>query len=396
MTFVELKIYYYNMYIKIHKPKNHTSNKGSCSNLIDYLEKENNDVDVMDNERFFNHDGTKISAEMAKHNLDNNKGKLGKNESKFYMLTVNPSPKELEFIGNDKDKLKVYVNNVMDQYADNFNRYYKDTGEKLQGKDLMYYAKVENSRTYAFDEKKYLVELTFNRAIAKEIRNIDKKLLKDLPKKDLNNLNITRQNLELQFKKNKDGIIIKEGNLKDGNNMHVHIVVSRYDKKKKFKLSPLANARNSKNKEVGTKENRRKVQGGFDRDKFVESCEKSFDKQFKYPRMSNEYYTFLKAEKKLRQSQFIAKRVVNPKLLINDALRKMINNDTLYKNIGFAKNPKQIPKKLISDIKQKAVENVVKNIVSVAANVNPVLKAIDIISKVGKSITSQISKGIGI
>jgi hypothetical protein len=76
----------------------------------------------------------------------------------------------------------------------------------------------------------------------------------------------------------KEGLY-KAGEKKEGLQTHVHIVVSRMDQSKKIRLSPMANAKNSKDILNG-----KEVQIGFDRMKFVQSCEKSFDTNFDYKR----------------------------------------------------------------------------------------------------------------
>ena len=76
----------------------------------------------------------------------------------------------------------------------------------------------------------------------------------------------------------KEGLY-KAGDKKEGLQTHVHVVVSRMDQSKKIRLSPIANAKNSKNILNG-----KKFQIGFDRMKFVQSCEKSCDTNFDYKR----------------------------------------------------------------------------------------------------------------
>ena len=231
------------MYVKIHSSKK-DNNRGSCRNLIDYLEKENLDKDALSQEKFFNQKSSDVSFCSAQASIDNNKGKLGKDETKFYMISVNPSKEELKHIGRKasgrdiknisqltaielkryEEALKDYTRKVMDDYAKNFNR-------GLTGESLVYFGKVEHNRYHGRDS----VEV-------------------------------------------KEGLY-KSGDKKEGLQTHVHVVVSRMDESKKIRLSPMANAKNSKNILNG-----KEVQIGFDRMKFVQSCEKSFDTNFDYNR----------------------------------------------------------------------------------------------------------------
>jgi hypothetical protein len=231
------------MYVKIHSSKK-DNNRGSCNALINYLEKENLEKDLLNQEKFFDQKSSDVSFHSVQATIDNNKGKLGKEETKFYMISVNPSKDELRHIGRKvsgrdikdisqltaielkryEEALKDYTRRVMDEYAKNFNR-------GLTSENLVYFGKVEHTRYHGRDSAEV-----------------------------------------------KEGLY-KAGDRKEGLQTHVHIVVSRMDESKKIRLSPMANAKNSKNIING-----KEVQIGFDRMKFVQSCEKSFDTNFDYKR----------------------------------------------------------------------------------------------------------------
>ena len=85
------------MYVKIHSAKK-DNNRGSCRDLINYLEKENQEKDLLNQEKFFDQKSSDVSFYSAEASIDNNKGKLGKDETKFYMISVNPSKDELRHI----------------------------------------------------------------------------------------------------------------------------------------------------------------------------------------------------------------------------------------------------------------------------------------------------------
>lgn len=158
------------------------SNRGSCTKLANYLEKENIEKSDTEKRLFFSHSEDKVSVDKVIQQIDNNKRKLGKNDSKYFLLNVSPSQKELAIIPKQKleQVLKDYTRNLMDAYAENFNK-------GLKGKDLMYFAKIEEQR-------------------------VDK----------------------------------KSGIPKPGNNFHIHVIISRRDIEQRFKLSPETNHINSK------------------------------------------------------------------------------------------------------------------------------------------------------
>ena len=84
---------------------------------------------------------------------------------------------------------------------------------------------------------------------------------------------------------------------KEGNQSHVHIIVSRKDSTNSFSLSP-----GSKYKESETILNGKKVKQGFHREKFYKAAEKRFDTVFGYQRNFVESYRaknmFIKDPKK--------------------------------------------------------------------------------------------------
>lgn len=414
------------MYIKIHKPvKNHNNNCGSCIPLAIYLEKENLKKDLEEKQYFFNNNGDSFTMHDVVKSIDNNKAQLANNETKYYMLTINPSQKELKNIcksisnrdisdisqltKNEKIEfekaLKTYTNNVMDEYAKNFNR-------DLNGNDILYYSKIEHERTfkrndehileqrkqhikldnsnidrvkyaslYYADEKankiahglkkndpKYikiaandmvskipdnaiLIPMpsspgyaTYTKELSEKIKEINPTLdvfdvlkcnsrekLFELKKQgfeansDYFNFNLSgpvpndrpiylidntmatgttfvnalsvlpdanicvhsiNENLEIkkakiEQKENLDKLnLVKTGDIKQGLQSHIHVIVSRKDVSNTIKLSPMANAKDSVNfLPDGTP-----VQIGFDREKFVQSCELNFDKTFDFKR----------------------------------------------------------------------------------------------------------------
>ena len=122
------------------------ANTGSSIAVTNYLEHE--ELDRINNgqerEHFFTHDKEQVSAREATYKIDNNKAKLGRKDSKFFVITVSPSEKEIKSMGatprERSANFKKYINEgVMERYAENF-------GKDLQAKDLMYYGKIHHER----------------------------------------------------------------------------------------------------------------------------------------------------------------------------------------------------------------------------------------------------------
>jgi len=115
--------------------------------------------------------------------------------------------------------------------------------------------------------------------------------------------------LERQAPHQQNGKRIVQGMAKDGNQSHIHIIVSRKDASNRFSLSP-----GSKYKASDVKLNGETIKRGFDRDKFFGKVEKTFDNTFGYKRNFAETY---KARKDF---------VKNPKLYFA-ALMKLPANE---------------------------------------------------------------------
>lgn len=250
-----------------------SENTGSCDKLVDYLDKENQELDKLASntkshdeamsfysrqQSFFSHQQNVESRLDVQDTIDKNKRKLGKKDAKFYAPTLSFSKNELEHVAklatngrtvtNVKDMnitefnkynalLRDYARKAMDEYARNFNR--QDKGLK-SGKDLVYFGKIEHQRRY---------------------KGIDKAVLKGLA---------------------------KTGEIKPGLQSHVHIIVSRKDKTQRLKLDPTTNAKKSK-RVIG--KNRYTI--GFERKSWANKNEKIFDKMFVYHRKELEKFETL-------------------------------------------------------------------------------------------------------
>ena len=254
----------------------------SSADFVGYLEKENQGLEQQDMEHFFNQYGDEISAEEVIREIDGNTAKLEKHEPRFYSITVSPSKYELQKLQNSSEDLKRYTRELMKDYVASFNREIK--GRPVNIDDIKYYAKIEHQRTFKgtdFQVKENQPYATKILQLKTEIRNIQegraegniKRMKKEIAK------------LESQAPHQQNGKRIVQGMQKDGNQSHIHIIVSRKDASNRFSLSP-----GSKYKASDVKLNGQTVKRGFDRDKFFERAEKTFDKTFGYKRNFAETY----------------------------------------------------------------------------------------------------------
>ncbi|MFD2938399.1 DUF5712 family protein, partial [Spirosoma flavum] len=176
--------------------------------------------------------------------LDANKRNLGREDDKYYQIVLAPSKSELAHIGSDPEALKAFTRSAMEAYAQNF-------GKGIDSKDLVWYAKIEHSRSYDYTD----------RAVQ----------------------------LGEQAK----------GGLKVGDQTHIHVIVSRteslreykqglaeglHERKNPYHLSPLTNHKGT-TKGV--------VLGGFERNGFSQRVEQRFDQGFGYERSLTDSFRYL-------------------------------------------------------------------------------------------------------
>lgn len=218
------------------------NNKGSSGQLVHYLDKENRLFDDK-RELWFNCNGADIESYQVKHALDGNVAKLSRTDAKFFLVNISPSQKEIAFLkkGFGDDNMKVAMKNfaamVMDEYARNFNRTGIDSAD-----DLLWFGKLENHRYYSHKDKEVI-----------------------------------------------DGNK-KRGALKDGEQMHIQIIVSRKDITNTIKLSPMNNSK-------GRNEAHSKKLGQFNRLAFKQSGELLFDNMFGFDRGLKEMLDYANTKK---------------------------------------------------------------------------------------------------
>lgn len=278
------------MYITITPQKMGGNFSKSSADFVGYLEKENQGLEQQDMEHFFNQYGDEISASEVIKEIDGNTAKLEKHEPRFYSITVSPSKYELQKLQNSNEDLKRYTRELMKDYVASFNREIK--GRPVNIDDIKYYAKIEHQRTFKgtdFQVKENQPYATKILQLKTEVRNIQE----GRAEKNIKRMKKEIAKLERQAPHQQNGKRIVQGMRKDGNQSHIHIIVSRKDASNRFSLSP-----GSKYQASDVKLNGQTVKRGFDRDKFFERAEKTFDKTFGYKRNFAETYkakkTFIK------------------------------------------------------------------------------------------------------
>jgi len=230
------------MYVNITDNKE-AANKGSSGALVNYLEKENRLENGKEPELWFNGQRQDLEAYEVRRALDGNNAKLGKDEAKFFLVNISPSQKELahlkELYGKKelKEQLKQYAEKVMDEYARNFKRPGINSN-----KDLLWFGKIEHHRYYTHKDK--------------EVQDGTK----------------------------------KRGERKEGNQMHIQVIVSRRNITNKIKLSPM-------NSSKGRNAEHSKKMGQFDRMAFKQCGETLFDETFDFERNLKETLAYANIQK---------------------------------------------------------------------------------------------------
>ena len=267
------------MYITITRQHlgNHFSQ--SAGDYVAYLEKENEDRSTEDKERFFDQNNDRVEPDQVIKEIDGNTAKLKKKEPKFYALTINPSQRELRHIDNDPEKLRLYVREVMRDYAAAFHRERKVTVD-----DIKYFAKIEHERRFKGFDRQVKENQPYRARIAK--------LENDLRKLERGEITANAKAIQNEIKQlirdaphKMDGVPIKQGMRKPGLQTHIHIIVSRKDAENKLSLSP-----GSRYVESEASLNGQTVKRGFNRNHFYDQAGKRFDALFQYHRNYVETY----------------------------------------------------------------------------------------------------------
>ncbi len=189
-------------------------------------------------------------------------------------MVVSPSQRELKAINNDPAHLRKYVRELMKDYADSFYR-----NQNVYVENIKYKAKIEHQRTFRGFEKQVIENAPYRKEIAKlrnDIRKVERGEIKGNAKK----LEKKIENLYDQAPLKQNDKMIVAGMQKEGFQTHGHIIVSRKDMTNTYTLSPLAKHKAASEVMLNGKATKR----GFDRDKFYEASEKTFDRVAGYDR----------------------------------------------------------------------------------------------------------------
>ncbi|MGM1057263.1 MAG: MobB family relaxase [Bacteroidota bacterium] len=294
------------MYITITPQKLGGNYSKSSAGFVDYLEKENQGLEVEELEHFFNQDGEDISAEEVIQEIDGNTAKLEKTEPRFYSITVSPSRYELNRLQDKSQDLKTYTRELMKDYVSSFNR--EINGRPVELGDIKYYAKIEHQRSFKGNDKQVRENQPFATKIL-ELKNEVRKIERGELEGNIKTREQQILKLEKEAPHQQNGQRIVQGMAKDGPQSHIHIIVSRKDASNRYSLSP-----GSKYKSSEVALNGKTIKRGFDRDRFFKNAEKTFDRTFGYQRNFVESYQSRK--------EFIR----NPKLYFS-ALMKLPTNE---------------------------------------------------------------------
>lgn len=308
------------MYITITPQKLGGNYSQSSADFVGYLEKENQGLEQVDIQHFFNQYGDTISAGEVIKEIDGNGAKLKNKEPKFYSITVSPSKYELNRLQNSSEDLKKYTRELMKDYVASFNR--EINGRPVNIDDIKYYAKIEHQRSFKGTDKQIRENQPYATKILQlknEIRHIQSGTIEG----NIGKLEREIAKLERQAPHQQNGKRIVQGMQKEGSQSHIHIIVSRKDASNSFSLSP-----GSKHKASEVEMHGRKVKRGFDRDMFFDRAEKTFDKTFGYQRNFAETY---KARKDF---------IKNPKIYFASLMKLPTNEKALaFKLMGKAGIP---------------------------------------------------------
>ncbi|MBU2905907.1 mobilization protein [Arenibacter algicola] len=270
------------MYITITKQRMDGNFGQSVADFVAYLEKENEQRSIDDQEHFFNQFDSMVPTDEVVREIDGNTAKLKRNEPKFYSITVNPSAYELKRLQNSSEDLKRYTIELMKEYAACFNR--EIDGRAVSLDDIKFFAKIEHQRTFKGTDWQVRENQPYATKLL-ELKNQIGRIEQGKAQGNIRNLNKQISRLEKEAPHQQNGKRIVQGMSKEGPQTHVHIIVSRKDMSNKYSLSPGSKYKNSE-----TVFNGKSIKRGFDRDRFYTVSEKTFDKLFGYHRNYAETY----------------------------------------------------------------------------------------------------------
>ncbi len=280
--------------------------------------------------------------------------------------------------GKINDKIAEIVESFKEECKD---KIWKEKGfctEKrdLIDKDLMYYATIENNRTYKRTNTLDLKSIDFNNKLKKEIDRC-------IANGELG----SADNLKKGYLRDKyTNEVIFEGTKKGGNNKHIHIIVSRHDAynkdpRHKVSLSPNTNHRNGNSKEI--------IKRGFNRSEFFQDIETAFDKKFDYSREWDQSYAH---RNKTLQEEKTQEASTSVKGYVKGYAKGKLKQE-IYKITGYQEVKNQIsPKKHLNEI--NPIKQIKKEMKGLPLPTSLPKSKVDLAVKFIKAIISQTQQSI--
>lgn len=122
------------------------SNAGSSGFLVTYLEHEARETGQADRHIFFDQQREGTDRDEVQTRIDENIEGLQKGKPHFHSLVIAPSQDELRHLNDDPKALIAYTRQVMENYAANFEG---KRHKPLKCDDLVWYATIHRSRHYS-------------------------------------------------------------------------------------------------------------------------------------------------------------------------------------------------------------------------------------------------------
>lgn len=206
------------------------ANTGSVDALVEYLLHEAKEQWAGE-DIFFDATGDGLEAARVRAAINRNARGLKEGEEKFYTMILSPSEDELRHIGNSDQKLKQFARAAMKAYAENFCL---PDGKKLAGEDLLWFATLHADREFKHTDLRQEGE--------EELTNKERAAIERLEAegeaRSLKKAAAIRERARQRYRAKWDREVFQAGDKKPGLNKHIHIIVSRQDRARRYSLNP--------------------------------------------------------------------------------------------------------------------------------------------------------------
>lgn len=216
------------------------NNSGSCAAYVNYLGKEDEQriEQGQQPEEWFSREHADVHPAEVRYNIDRDHQGIGKAEGKFATGSINITAEEWQAMGATEEErlnnFKTWVRTeFQNELAGNYNKYDREGNRiEITPEKLNIYYKIEHDRHYKGNDRE-VIEGTK-----------------------------------------------RQGEAKDGFNLHCHFVIGRKTQDGYNRISPTTNNRKE-----------------FDRDNFTHAVERNFDRSFGYERPIEQSYNYHKTMK---------------------------------------------------------------------------------------------------